>query len=67
MSTLLRARVRIPLVTTPAPLINAMTIGHGVLFLPFFTTRDARHLRGVCRELRAGVTRDEFRVGRSHG
>ncbi len=33
-------------------ILNAMAIGHGILFLPFLTTRDARHVRGVCRELR---------------
>jgi hypothetical protein len=33
-----------------------MAVGNGILFLPFFTTRDALHLRGVCRELRALVT-----------
>ena len=37
-------------------LLDAIAIGEGVLFLPFFTTRDARHVRGVCRELRALVT-----------
>jgi hypothetical protein len=37
-------------------LLNVMTIGDGILFLPFFTTLDARHLRGVCCELRNLVT-----------
>jgi hypothetical protein len=40
----------------PPPLLKVMAIGYGVLFLPFLTTRDARHARGVCRELRALVT-----------
>ncbi len=53
-----RLRVHAPLPPiavgpTPARLLNAMVIGDGVLFLPLFTTRDAQHLRGVCRELRA--------------
>ena len=43
-----------PIAASP-PLLNAMVIGRGILFLPFFTTRDARHVRGVCRELRALV------------
>jgi hypothetical protein len=42
--------------STLNPLLNAMAIGDGVLFLPFFTTPGALHLRGVCRELRALVT-----------
>jgi hypothetical protein len=55
-----RRRARAPLataapITAPPPLLNAMAIGHGILFLPFFTTRDACHVRGVCRELRALV------------
>ena len=33
-----------------------MAIGHGILFLSYFTTRDAIHLRGVHRELRQLVT-----------
>ena len=32
-----------------------MAIGHGILFLSFLTTRDACHVRGACRELRALV------------
>ena len=53
-------RARAPLATTapltPQRLFATMAIGDGILFLPFFTTRDARHVRGVCRELRALVT-----------
>ena len=41
---------------SPLALLNTLPIGDGVLFLPFFTTRDALHLRGVCREVRALVT-----------
>ena len=55
-----RRRLRAPLPdpATPAPqrLLNIMAVGDGILFLPFLNTRDARHLRGVCRELRALVT-----------
>ena len=55
-----RRRARAPLataapITASPPLLNVMAIGHGILFLSFFTTRDARHVRGVCRELRALV------------
>ena len=45
-----------PIALSAHRLLNATAIGDGVLFLPFFTTRDARHVRGVCRDLRALVT-----------
>ena len=58
---ILQRLVRAPLAIfapnlTPHPLFHIMAIGHGILILSYFTTRDAIHLRGVHRELRQLVT-----------
>ena len=62
------------LVSLSQTLIETLYIGDGILFLPFFTTRDARQLRGVCREFRVLVTNfpwddraDESRVAARAG